>query len=111
MKTTIITIILFFYAFNGFSQKTEKSATPLIATDHNSSKPRKLGQIPTAQLIELAKQQNGIVEIIEGDTIIATPIWKVIRSTNPDKYIIHHNIDTTNLQITRYKKSGSTPKQ
>lgn len=110
MKSMII-IILFFYALNGFSQKTEKSATPLTATDYNSSKPRKLGQIPTAQLIELAKQQNGKVEIIESDTIIATPTWKVIRSKNPDKYILHHNIDTTNQQITRYKKNDSTLKQ
>jgi bifunctional ADP-heptose synthase (sugar kinase/adenylyltransferase) len=68
---------------------------------------------PTKTLIEMAQQQNGVVEITDkGDTTIATKTWKVVRrNTNENREITKTLIETNdtnkNVNYAIHKKANS----
>ncbi len=67
--------------------------------------------INTNELINMAKQQNGTVEIKDGDTIITTRTWKYVRnSKHKNKYHFMSPNNIVSQRIAANKNNTSTNK-
>jgi predicted PilT family ATPase len=64
---------------NKKDEKNKISAKSIYTNNNN------LSQIPIKDLIKIAQEQNGIIEITEtGDTIITTKNWKIVKEHKKD---------------------------
>lgn len=94
MKKILFVLLILLTCNTLFSQKQTNDTLfkQNNATQKKAVRDNNLFSISTNELINLAKQQNGLVEIKDGDTIIATRTWKVVRGT------YKKNIDPVNLR-------------
>lgn len=108
-KIIFIAVLLSFYSLV-FSQKQELLPSNTTRSEkHINSNSQRLSQIPTYQLIEFAKAQQGIITITEQDTIIATHSWKVVRgisNNNLSNNKIKNQSLLLNPQIARIKNDS-----